>query len=223
VGSKEWYCLIGTTQRGPYTDRGISKLFESGDLSEETLVSNGGDWIALKNTRLRNVNRAAANRRPGLLGTKTRKLVAGLSALFVIAAFAPKDGSVKAPSGATTRTQPRIEAAQADDNFEAVLRCGLNPGEHLSIWACFNSVNSVPTDLEISDGTSQRIYKIHNLGQAGSEMRDGFHIKLASHFQIKAQNSSDSLILELIVRNLTSGQVLYQREVSQFGVVSARR
>jgi len=57
-------------------------------------------------------------------------------------------------------------------NFTAILSCGFN-GNHINIAACFTD-----TDLKLTNHGQTGIYKIYNIGQLGTEYRDGLHINL---------------------------------------------
>ena len=96
--------------------------------------------------------------------------------------------------------------------FTAILSCGFN-GSHINIAACFTD-----TDLKLTNNGQTGIYKIYNIGQLGSEYRDGLHIDLSQSFRITAQNSDDTLVLGLVIKD-GNGNTVYQDAVGRFGVI----
>ena len=97
-------------------------------------------------------------------------------------------------------------------NFTAILSCGFN-GNHVNIAACFTD-----TDLKLTNHGQTGIYKIYNIGQLGTEYRDGLHINLSQSFRITAQNSDDTLVLGLVIKD-GNGNTVYQDAVGRFGVI----
>ena len=97
-------------------------------------------------------------------------------------------------------------------NFTAILSCGFN-GNHINIAACFTD-----TDLKLTNHGQTGIYKIYNIGQLGTEYRDGLHINLSQSFRITAQNSDDTLVLGLVIKD-GNGNTVYQDAVGRFGVI----
>ena len=98
------------------------------------------------------------------------------------------------------------------EGFTAILSCGFN-GSHINIAACFTD-----TDLKLTNNGQTGIYKIYNIGQLGSEYRDGLHINLSQSFRITAQNSDDTLVLGLVIKD-GNGNTVYQDAVGRFGVI----
>ena len=96
--------------------------------------------------------------------------------------------------------------------FTAIFSCGFN-GNHINIAACFTD-----TDLKLTNNGQTGIYKIYNIGQLGIEYRDGLHIDLSQSFMITAQNSDDTLVLGLVIKD-SSGNAVYQDAVGRFGVI----
>ena len=107
--------------------------------------------------------------------------------------------------------------------FEAVLTCGMGMPDHINILACFAKREyGTDTELTLTNGNSTNVYKAINLLTAGVEQRDGFHIKLQKNFSITAQNSDKTLMLGMIIKDSQSGKVLFQKQVGQYGTVSAK-
>jgi hypothetical protein len=89
--------------------------------------------------------------------------------------------------------------------------------------ACFvGSRNSAKTQLEIRTGQQYGMYQGWELNNVGTETRNGFVIPLRSNFSIVAQNSDDTLILNLVVRNTLTGNILFTKSASKYGVISIR-
>jgi hypothetical protein len=66
------------------------------------------------------------------------------------------------------------------------------------------------------------MYQGWELNNVGTETRNGFVIPLRSNFSIVAQNSDDTLILNLVVRNTLTGNILFTKSASKYGVISIR-
>lgn len=118
--------------------------------------------------------------------------------------------------------EERKRAAEYAKNYpyEAVLSCGFN-GQHINIAACFaGSKYGVNTELEINNGGSYKMYKSWELQQAGREVYgQGLTIALKKNFLIKAQNTDETLLLGLKIRETATGRILYEKSVGRFGVV----
>jgi hypothetical protein len=120
----------------------------------------------------------------------------------------------------------RRAAFAKDYPYYAVLSCGLPNNEQffytININACFTDSNGVHTELTIVNAGVSRMYTVYsNIAQSGDEQRDGLHIDLKAHFSIKAQNSSDTLILTLKIFDRASNRMIFNQQAAQFGVVRA--
>ena len=100
--------------------------------------------------------------------------------------------------------------------YYVVVSCGFR-GDHINILACF--AGNVDTEIELSNGRDYGLYKSYQISELGKEYRDGLHINLRSTFNFKAQNSSGDLILGAKVFSRASGEVLFQKQVSKYGVI----
>lgn len=106
--------------------------------------------------------------------------------------------------------------------YEAIFTCGMG-GNHINIMACFvASGYSAKTQLEIRNGQQYGMYQGWELNGVGTETRNGFVIPLRNNFSIVAQNSDDTLILNLVVRNTETGNILFTKSASKYGVISVR-
>ena len=105
--------------------------------------------------------------------------------------------------------------------YTATLTCGMGGGDHINIVACFVGSGSygVDTELEITNGQNYQMYKPYNLTQAGSEYYSGFEIDLRDSFTIKAQNSSENLVLSLKIVDNATGTTLFQDSAAEYGVI----
>ncbi|AWI54165.1 hypothetical protein DEH84_12615 [Aquabacterium olei] len=104
--------------------------------------------------------------------------------------------------------------------YTATLSCGMG-GRHINIAACFTG-KYTKTQLEVRNGTTYQMLQAWELGQAGNETGEGLVIPLRPNFSLKAQNTSESLILALTIKDNATGRVIYEKSAAQFGVVNAR-
>ena len=104
-------------------------------------------------------------------------------------------------------------AELAEFPYVAFISCGMN-GMNISAPACF-----ADSDLEIRNGSDYKLYRIENLGDAGPETNKGLMIRLRRNFQIRAQNSDETLILGVEVQDAVTHQILFQRQASQFRTI----
>ena len=90
----------------------------------------------------------------------------------------------------------------------------------LNIVACFvGGKYSAETSLEIRNGETFNLYKPYNLMQAGNETRDGLEINLKKNFKIKAQNSHETLVLSLEIKENSTGRSMYNDAAGKYGVI----
>tara|TARA_B110000503_G_C7134031_1_gene408049 strand:+ start:233 stop:2050 length:1818 start_codon:yes stop_codon:yes gene_type:complete len=116
--------------------------------------------------------------------------------------------------------QKRLEEFAREYPYTAKLSCGMGSGDHINIVACFaESKYGAPTELEIRNGQDNRMFKPYNVSQAGSENSSGLVINLRSRFGIKAQNSSDILVLSLVIIDNATGKRIYTQSAAQYDVV----
>jgi hypothetical protein len=102
--------------------------------------------------------------------------------------------------------------------YRAQLTCGLN-GRHTLLVACFSS-SSLSTELELRNGQSYGLYKPFEIPRLGHETERGFTMDLNQNFELQVQNASDSLVLGVRILNIRSGQLLFEKQVGQFGVIT---
>lgn len=106
-----------------------------------------------------------------------------------------------------------ISTTSAAQDYTAIISCGLY-GDNINIAACFED-----SDLKITKDGHSTIYKIYTLQTAGQVYRNGLHVDLPKSFSIVAQNSSEHLVLGIIIRNV-EGNIVFQDEAGTWGVIA---
>ena len=121
---------------------------------------------------------------------------------------------------AAEKEKKRREEFAKDYPYTATFKCGMSGGSHINIAACFvGGKYSAETDLEIKNGDTFNLYKPYNLLQAGNETRYGLEVNLKKNFKIKAQNSHETLVLSLEIKENSSGKIMYNDAVGKYGVI----
>lgn len=117
----------------------------------------------------------------------------------------------------------RLEFAK-EFPYYAEITCGANFSSGIPVYSCFFGRNNVNTELEIRNGTEYKMYtagEIINsrnlLIKNGTLMR----INLRQKFDLKVQNSSDSLVMNLKIYNRANQQLVYEKSATQYGVIRA--
>jgi hypothetical protein len=108
----------------------------------------------------------------------------------------------------------RLEKFTKKYPYVAELTCGY-AGREFYMLGCFAG-GSVNTELEVWNGDYYQMYTV------GSSIfnKTNILIDLKKKFRIKAQNSNETLLLTLVVKERKTGKVLYKRSAAQYGVVS---
>jgi hypothetical protein len=123
-----------------------------------------------------------------------------------------------AEAEAAAREAERRRAAE----FPFVARITCTVGQTgAPIQACMSD-DGLTTELELRNGGDYRMYKIHDVAQAGRQGSGTFEIDLRRSFELKVQNASDTLLLTLVVVGRTDGREIYRRSVARFGVLAVR-
>lgn len=106
--------------------------------------------------------------------------------------------------------------------YTATLLCSFS-GQNYITQACFSgsSKYGADTELEIRNGSEYKLYKPYELHQLGNTSGSGLQIPLRNRFEIKAQNSNDTLVLNLVIKNSATGEVVYQKSAGKYGVIRA--
>lgn len=103
--------------------------------------------------------------------------------------------------------------------YYALITCGFQQ-QHMNIHACFSG--RVGTEIELRNGNQYGLYKVYEIHRLGQEMRNGFKVNLRREFELRAQNSSDTLTLGVVIIDVKTEKVLFQQQVARFGVISIR-
>lgn len=116
-------------------------------------------------------------------------------------------------------------ARQERENFAkefpyyALVTCGFQ-GNHINSIACFGG--RVGTEIELRNGNEYGLYKIHEIHSLGQESSRGLRIALRRNFELKAQNSNETLILGVAIIDVKTDKIVFQKQVSRFGVISVK-
>ena len=115
----------------------------------------------------------------------------------------------------------RAERARLASTFPyyALVTCGFR-GQHTNVLACF--AGRVGTELELRNGQRYGLYKVHEISSLGQETREGLRIDLQRKFELRAQNSDDTLILGVKIIDRTTNETLFEKQVGRFGVISIK-
>lgn len=116
---------------------------------------------------------------------------------------------------AAMAAEEKAKAAQFP--FVAVFSCAVGQ-QKTALQACMSS-GSVDTEIELRNGNDYRMYKMHDVSSMGRSVGNEMIVDLRRNFDIKAQNADRTLVMSLVVKDRTSGRVLYQRSAAQFGVM----
>lgn len=103
--------------------------------------------------------------------------------------------------------------------YLAVISCGMNGWQNINVYGCFSGRN-FDTEIELRNGKDYGLYKLHNIAQSFKQTRNGLEIPLRSSFELRVQNSDDLLKLGVRIFNISTNEVVFQKQVGQFGVIS---
>lgn len=106
----------------------------------------------------------------------------------------------------------RLEYAK-EFPFYAVITCGNN----FPVHACFSG--DVRTEIELRNGNAYKMYTLVDIMQIRPNQQRGITFDLRNNFELKMQNSQDSLILNLKVYNRATQQIVYEKSAARFGVI----
>jgi len=125
----------------------------------------------------------------------------------------------KAADEAVARNKKANEEFAKNNPYEAILSCEFS-GNHTNLAACFSGGQyGADTELELTNGSQYGMYKAYQLYQLGQETTQGLVLSLKKNFNIKAQNSSSNLLLSLVIKERSSGRIIYQKSASKYGLV----
>ena len=101
--------------------------------------------------------------------------------------------------------------------YEAEISCG-----YVHIFTCFMKQGGVygsfNTTLEIRSGTFYRLYQYQDLINSG----DLLNVPLGSSFVINAQNSNNTFLLNIKIRDKTTKKVMFEKSAGQFDFIRIR-
>jgi hypothetical protein len=115
----------------------------------------------------------------------------------------------------------RAERARIASTFPyyALITCGFR-GQHTNVLACF--AGRVGTEIELRNGAKYGLYKVHEISGLGQETREGLRIDLQKKFELRAQNSDETLILGVKIVDRSTNETLFEKQVGRFGVISVK-
>jgi hypothetical protein len=117
--------------------------------------------------------------------------------------------------------QRRKDAFAREFPYEAVISCEFQ-GSHTNLVSCF--AGDVGTELEIRNGSNYGMYKAFDLYRLGREQpREGLVLPLSANFEMKAQNSNDTLTLTIKIRETATGRIIYTKSAAKYGVIRVNR
>jgi len=146
----------------------------------------------------------AASRFWRLLSGPQQMIVVGLGALCVIgigvASETGKRGGSIAGGGA---------------RYVAAISCTVGSSS-APIYACMDDRGGI----ELRNGSHYKVYMQHEVMNMGRWNGEAIEVDLADHFEINAQNRSDSnMVLNVVIRNKASGAIVFQKSATSYGSV----
>lgn len=99
-----------------------------------------------------------------------------------------------------------------DFPFYAVVSCS----GHFPVHACFSG--NVGTELELRNGNDYKMYTNVDI-MLIRQNQGGITFNLRNKFDLKMQNSSDSLILNLKIYNTATNALAFEQSAARFGVI----
>ena len=101
--------------------------------------------------------------------------------------------------------------------YEAEINCGYQP-----IFICFMKQGGVygsfNTTLEIRSGNFYKLYQYQDLMNSGASLQ----VPLGSSFNINAQNSNNTFLLNIKIRDKTTKKVMFEKSAGQFDFIRIR-
>ena len=98
----------------------------------------------------------------------------------------------------------------ANTSYIAEVTCGKQ-----ALASCFSSQPNLPnvtTSLEVRSGQEYKLYQYQELMNKGSKLT----IPLKEHFSIRAQNTSNTWLLSIVIKDKTSGKILFQKSAGLY-------
>ncbi len=148
------------------------------------------------------------------------------------ARLAAEDAARERARADRQRAEAEVEAARQrvqrakEYPFEAVLSCGGMSGSQTAL--CFVGEHDVNTELELTNGKEYHMWQAFNvnnlvreiLAQQTEDTREGLVIPLRKHFSLKVQNASNNFLLSVVIRDVKTHEVKFQKSAAKFGIIS---
>jgi len=120
---------------------------------------------------------------------------------------------ISASNNSISRSNPQDNSAQ----YEAEISCG-----YVHIFTCFMKQGGVygsfNTTLEIRSGNFYKLYQYQDLMNS----YDSLQVPLGSSFNINAQNSNNTFLLNIKIRDKTTKKVMFEKSAGQFDFIRIR-
>jgi hypothetical protein len=105
----------------------------------------------------------------------------------------------------------------AEFPFVARIACAIG-NTVTPIQACMSS-DGLTTELELQNGRDYRMYKLHDVSQAGTQGSQGLEIELRRSFDLRISNASETLVLTVVVLRREDGREVFRRSAARFGAL----
>jgi len=174
---------------------------------ENSMSSNGGLTILLRPTFQMKMQNASNEMTMNLeiLDRQTNEVVYKKSA--------GQFDYISASNNSVSRSNPQANSAQ----YEAEISCGYQP-----IFTCFMKQGGVygsfNTTLEIRSGSFYKLYQYQDLINSGALM----NVPLGGSFIINAQNSNNTFLLNIKIKDKTTKKVIFEKSAGQFDFIRIR-
>jgi len=117
---------------------------------------------------------------------------------------------ISASNNSISRSNPQDNSAQ----YEAEISCG-----YVHIFTCFMKQGGVygsfNTTLEIRSGTFYKLYQYQDLINSGASLQ----VPLGSSFNINAQNSNNTFLLNIKIKDKATKKVVFEKSAGEFDYI----
>jgi hypothetical protein len=150
---------------------------------------------------------------------KQKGILIGTSLLIIVLIGGIFDGGKS--GGSELNSMAASEKGKAAEYpYIGLLSCSISD-QKTNVQACLSN-SGVETEVELRNGNEYRMYKIYDINQIGNWDGSDMQIDLRKNFEIKAQNANKNLILNLVVKDRSSGKILFQKSAAMFGVITVK-
>ncbi len=101
--------------------------------------------------------------------------------------------------------------------YYAVFKCTTNDFP-VNFISCLYG-GGVNTEIELKNGSDYKLYQGADFSNKFEDYEGGKLVKLKTSFDITAQNASNNLILGLTIYDRATNKIVFQKQVSRFGVI----